>query len=715
MFGIDSDRLKSRFKINWVTTKSRNFNERVKKMEKVLIRLTLAVGVIVFMTPAAHSELLVYEPFDYPVGSLVGNGGAFGLDGVWEDWGQEAPPEVVRGSLVHPTYEYIFDAVGNQTKIVNGDVGVSLLTPFGDDGRDYWISFLYQRIDPETYAWIKVVFPEGNEDPLVVVELHFGYPALYSPEYGSYVSVSGVTDPSAVMWIVIKAETSGNHNSSEMVYMWVDPDPKNEPDIADAGGSVEYDIPKNRVTDFFLMGGIGEPAAYNIDEIKIGTAFEDVGIIPKCENASNPSPENGQIYVDVNLQELAWEPPTCVDVPTYDVYLDADPNLGILKAEGITETTYQLPESLKPLNYETTYYWRVDVIDANEVGGGGILYEGRTWHFTTWAENPTIITQPESTTIPAGSGVQFSIEVINSSEYQWYVADTPDGPGTLIPDCDLPVLILTDVQLADEGYYYCRAINPLGETYSERARLLTERPMAHWKFEDNLDDLIDSLNNGVAVGSIAYAAGIDDQAAVIAEPDFITTANDMGELTEITVSMWISPDTLVGEQALLAANGTWDTGTVYINTADDQVYGRVIEDEDISIVVGPALIAEGVWNHCVFVYDTSTQWSGLYLNGELIDQGVTSVAPILPPLSIGAISAVEGLYYNGLIDDLRIYDYRLSDLEIASLYADIVPEANICLANPDYDLNENCLVDLEDLGLVASQWLECNIVPTCLP
>jgi len=682
-------------------------------VKNILIRLTLAAVVIGFMTSAAHSELFFYEPFDYPVGSLLDNGGAFGLDGVWEDWG-EAEVDVVYDSLLHPIYEYELDFIGNHAELIQGDAAAFLLTSLEDDGQDYWISFLYQTIDPESYGWFPFLFPATNETPALGLEINGGGPAFYS-DFDPWEPIGGVTDPSAVLWIVIKAETSGSSFSSEMGYMWIDPVPWAEPDIAEANGSLEYDIQKGDVTDAFRMGGSGDPAAYRIDEIKIGTSFEDVSVVPKCQNASNPSPENGQPYVDVNLTELSWDAPTCVDEPTYNVYFKKDPNLAAPIAEGITETTCPLPEPLTPLDYETIYYWRVDVFDANEIGGGGTLYDGRVWHFTTFAKNPTIITHPQSTTVPAGSSVQFSVEVVNTDSFEWYFADTPDGTGTLIPDSDSPVLDLTDVQLTDEGYYYCRATNSDGSTDSDRARLLTERLMAHWKFEDNLKDEVDPLNDGTATGYIDFTAGIDNQAVVVVDANFITTANDLGELTDITVSMWISPDALVGEQALLAANGTWDPGTVYIYTVDDQIEGMVIEDEDNNIAVGPAFLTQGAWNHCVFVYDTSTDFSALYLNGELIDEDDTSVAPILPPLSIGAISAEEGLPYSGLIDDLRIYDYRLSDLQIASLYTEFMTEADVCIGIPDYDFSQNCLVDLADLELLVTQWLECNIVPTCLP
>ena len=63
-------------------------------------------------------------------------------------------------------------------------------------------------------------------------------------------------------------------------------------------------------------------------------------------------------------------------------------------------------------------------------------------------------------------------------------------------------------------------------------------------------------------------------------------------MTEISVSMWINPNALVEdqEQALLAANGTWDAGTVYIYIFENEISGLVIEDAEAetSIVSGPA-------------------------------------------------------------------------------------------------------------------------------
>ena len=59
---------------------------------------------------------------------------------------------------------------------------------------------------------------------------------------------------------------------------------------------------------------------------------------------------------------------------------------------------------------------------------------------------------------------------------------------------------------------------------------------------------------------------------------------------------------------------------------------------------------------------------------------------------------------DGLIDDLRIYNYALSSGEIMAIYND---SPLVCSELPDGDYNEDCKVDLLDFAILSSDWLEC--------
>ena len=67
---------------------------------------------------------------------------------------------------------------------------------------------------------------------------------------------------------------------------------------------------------------------------------------------------------------------------------------------------------------------------------------------------------------------------------------------------------------------------------------------------------------------------------------------------------------------------------------------------------------------------------------------------------------------------MRIYNYELTPLEVASLYTDWI-NTNICLglspeaAALDNLLVTDCRIDLADFAEVAALWMECQIVPDC--
>ncbi|MCK4628041.1 MAG: hypothetical protein KAT56_03500 [Sedimentisphaerales bacterium] len=59
---------------------------------------------------------------------------------------------------------------------------------------------------------------------------------------------------------------------------------------------------------------------------------------------------------------------------------------------------------------------------------------------------------------------------------------------------------------------------------------------------------------------------------------------------------------------------------------------------------------------------------------------------------------------DGLLDDLRIYDYAMSLGEIMAIYSN---SQFVCSEIPDGDYNEDCKVDLLDFAILSSSWLDC--------
>lgn len=75
-----------------------------------------------------------------------------------------------------------------------------------------------------------------------------------------------------------------------------------------------------------------------------------------------------------------------------------------------------------------------------------------------------------------------------------------------------------------------------------------------------------------------------------------------------------------------------------------------------------------VWHHVVAVYNDATDTYKVYLDAQLVNSGSTSISDqVAAVLSIG-IRTGSSERFNGALDDFRVYNYELSEAEIAEVY-----------------------------------------------
>ena len=128
---------------------------------------------------------------------------------------------------------------------------------------------------------------------------------------------------------------------------------------------------------------------------------------------------------------------------------------------------------------------------------------------------------------------------------------------------------------------------------------------------------------------------------------------------------------------------------------------------------------QDVWVHYAFVKSLSGGFMRIYRNGRLIAE-TTAVAAETPTLdgvngfaTIGAWrwSGGAGGYYNGWIDDFRIYDYALSPAQVLYLAVEggaaTSPMTQGLLTASDATGNDE--VDFYDFAVMAQYWLQ-NVV-----
>lgn len=443
-----------------------------------------------------------------------------------------------------------------------------------------------------------------------------------------------------------------------------------------------------------------------------------------CDQANNPYPTVGQTLVSID-QILSWDAPDDPNITQifgYTVYLDPNETfvasgnpIALVSADqsGLTHT----PTS--PLGYDTQYFWRVDtaILMDNDPNHDEILSKGDIWSFRTQPNNPVILQQPSGQVRgPANEKPDafLSIDALYATAYQWYKDEFP-----LSGQTD-STLTITDVQLSDEGQYYCVVSNDGGAVPSDTVWVEYARLTGEWDFENSdASDSVGDLDGTVDDAGAAYVAGMVGTTAIeLTQPGVITIPVEALSKTgiEFSISVWTRHDADYVNNSLIYGTDDSDVRilnthvpyktTIYFDAGDSEGYDRSSNSFGNTTLID-------TWNHFAFVKDTETGEMSIYLNGVLLERSVDKY------IKLAGITQFEvGQDYTGAIDGLHIYNYALDKTEVAYLYTDIAG-GSICLDEIDpalvkYDFNDDCKIGIEDLGEFAANWLYCNQVPDCI-
>ena len=93
--------------------------------------------------------------------------------------------------------------------------------------------------------------------------------------------------------------------------------------------------------------------------------------------------------------------------------------------------------------------------------------------------------------------------------------------------------------------------------------------------------------------------------------------------------------------------------------------------DDVYITTAPGLVPAGSWTNIAGVIDTVTGVMEVFVNGTEVLSGQTNGAMVADsqPLTIGA-SDFGNNFFDGLIDEVQIYNRALASTDVQTLYAD---------------------------------------------
>ncbi len=171
-------------------------------------------------------------------------------------------------------------------------------------------------------------------------------------------------------------------------------------------------------------------------------------------------------------------------------------------------------------------------------------------------------------------------------------------------------------------------------------------------------DASDSGNNARLVGSLGFAEGpVGDALVFTAAADNYVEIPALGMFDLASVECYAFESAFAGIQGIIST-WMWTAGKVHYKFQGNQI--QVDKNGGSKIVFAAEANA---WYHIIYTTDTAANEFKLYVDGELVAEGVAGAQPEnMDERRIG--SEHNGRYLNGMIDNVRIYNRVLSADEV---------------------------------------------------
>jgi hypothetical protein len=406
--------------------------------------------------------------------------------------------------------------------------------------------------------------------------------------------------------------------------------------------------------------------------------------------AWNPSPADGSIYPDL-WASLTWEPGGFA--ASHDVYIDdnfEDVNAGTADAFWGNESTPYLFVGFAPYPFAdglvngTTYYWRVD--EVNELHPDS-PWRGNVWSFTVPPKkaynpvpsdnakyintNPTLAWTPgylarmhvvyfgddfetvsNATGGKSGALTTYSPGQLESGKVYYWRVDELDGTNTYTGDV-WSFKTIPDIPVSDPNL------------------------MGWWKFDEGAGttalDWSGHGNHAALMGGPTWIAGYDGGGLKLDGADdyaVLPIGEVISSMSSATFTTWVNFSNIGGAWQRIFDFGS-GTGTYIFlcprNGINDTIRLAITTSGGggESLIDSPNTLPSG-WHHVAAVIKSGNMQ--IYLDGAMLVGGSTALVPSDLGQTgsnwLGRSQYSDDGYFNGSLDDFRIYDYVLSADEI---------------------------------------------------
>jgi len=271
------------------------------------------------------------------------------------------------------------------------------------------------------------------------------------------------------------------------------------------------------------------------------------------------------------------------------------------------------------------------------------------------------------------------------ARHKVYFGTNPDQLPLLADLSDACVVELPALERQRTYYWRIDEVQPDGSVVAGDVwSFNTGALVAWWKMDDGSGNTAaDSSGNGLAgtlVGNPTWADGMAGRALKFdGDGDYVDIGKDakFNIASQITVAAWIKVDAFDREWQTIISKGdsswrlqrNWDKGTLEFGCT-----GLVVPGNRWGGIYGKTDVNDGQWHHAVGVYDG--QKLNLYVDGRLdVSVDVKGAININDhPVLIGENAEKPKRFWNGLIDDVRVYSYGLSADEVKAMCESVLKE-----------------------------------------
>jgi hypothetical protein len=469
-------------------------------------------------------------------------------------------------------------------------------------------------------------------------------------------------------------------------------------------------IGDNTVWDEQFDGLIDEVRVYNraLPQADIQADMATSVAVPDAESPTAPS--NLTATGSMGRVTLNWTAATDnIGVTAYNVHRSATPNFTPSVANRIAQpsSTSYSDSGLVP----GTYYYKVTASDrAGNTSGPSNEASGTSTPDTL---NPTVsVTAPSN-----GSTLSGTVNVTANASDNDAVAGVQfllDGQPLGAEDTTAPYSVSWNTRLGTDGPHVlaARARDASANTAtSSNVNVSVDNTaapppglVAGYGFDEGTGttaaDASGNSNAGTVEGATWAGIGHNGGALRFDGLNDVVTVPDSNSLdvARVTVSAWIKPDLIGTAWRTVMFKERTDIKAVsygiYANTNSLQPAGEISTPTALALKAGTK-VPDGVWTHLTMTYDGAVM--RLFVDGVQVGS-VNRTGNLFVgngAFRIGGNSIWAGEFFNGLIDEVRVYDRALTQAEVetdmrlgvardtkAPTVADVSPNSGATGVNP---------------------------------